>query len=248
MLLEEMIQVELLAQEAKRRGLDKDPKVQLRMQQAMRDELLRRLEAELPAVDEISEREVREYYDAHRTEFQEPERRRVLLIQLGSEEKGKEVLERAQGASGQKWGELAKKYSLENTSAKEIESSEFAGDAGFVSAPGQTRGENASVPDAVREAIFEVKSVGDVVPRLLAEEKFFYIARLGGISPARDRTAREADRTIRIELRRQKFLEAEKKLEADLRKKYPVKIDRERIKNSQPLAPGDVAPVENKRK
>jgi hypothetical protein len=229
-LLDELIEVELLAQEAERRGLDKDPKVVLRLQQAMRDELLRTVEAELPSAEQMSEREVREYYDAHRDEFKEPERRRVLLIKVGSETLGTEVLEKARGegsagASGKVWAELAQKYSLENSKAREGDPQEFAGDVGFVSAPKEERGQNDAVPDDARAGIFEIEKIGGVLPRLVSEGKFFYIVRLGGISPARDRTILEADRAIRIELRRQKFLEAEKKLEADLRKKYPVKID-----------------------
>lgn len=240
-LLDEMIEVELLAQEAERRGLDKDPKVQLRLQQAMRDELLRLVEAKLPPPEEISEREVREYYDSHRSEFKEPERRRVLLIKVGSEAVGKEVLEEAlgsdkKGASGKVWAQLAKKYSLENATAKKGDPAEFAGDVGFVSAPDQKRGVNDAVPPEARVGVFELGKVGEVLPRLVSEGKYFFIVRLGGISPARDRSLAEADRAIRIELRRQKFLEAEKALEAELREKYPVKIDEAAIKKYQPPA------------
>ncbi len=246
-LLDEMIEVELLAQEAERRGLDKDPKVQLRLQQAMRDELLRLVEAKLPAVEEISEREVREYYDAHRDEFKEPERRRVLLIKVGSEELGKKVLEKAlgpdkKGAPGKVWAELAREYSLERAAAKEGDPEEFAGDVGFVSAPGEERGENEAVPEGARAGVFEIDGIGGVLPRLVSERKFYYIVRLGGISPARDRTVAEADRAIRTEVRRQKFLEAEKKLEAELRRKYPVKIDDAAIEKFSAGSP----PVEKK--
>lgn len=229
-LLDELIEVELLAQEAERRGLDKDPKVVLRLEQALRDELLRTVEAELPPPEKISEREVREYYEAHRAEFQEPERRRVLLIKIGSESLGQEVLKKAlgedkKGASGAEWAELARKYSLEKSQAREGDPEEFAGDVGFVSAPKEERGKNDAVPDDARAGVFEVEKIGGVLPRLISEGKFFYIVRLGGISPARDRTVQEADRAIRVEIRRQKFLAAEKKLEADLRAKYPVRID-----------------------
>src|SRR5690606_27988610 len=98
---------------------------------------------------------------------------------------------------------------------------ELSGDVGFVSAPGEERGQSDAVPPEVRRAIFEVKAIGDVVPRPVKEGESYYVVRLGGISPARDRSVSEADRAIRVELRRQKFLEAEKKLEAELRKKYP---------------------------
>lgn len=259
-LLDEMIEVELLAQEAERRGLDKDPKVELRLQQALRDELLRTVEARLPAAEEISEREVREYYEAHRAEFKEPERRRVLLIKVGSESLAKEVLEKAlkeggggasgAGPSGKVWAELARKYSLENAEARKGDPEEFAGDVGFVSAPKEERGRNDSVPDEARAGVFEIQKIGGVLPRLIAEGKFFYVVRLGGISPARDRTVQEADRAIRVEIRRQKFLEAEKKLEADLRKKYPVKIDEAAIEKFTAAVPApkkdEAAPSEKR--
>lgn len=251
-LLDELIEVELLAQEAERRGLDKDPKVVLRLEQALRDELLRAVEAELPPPEKISEREVREYYEAHRAEFQEPERRRVLLIKLGSESLAEEVLKKAlgegkKGASGAVWAELAQKYSLESARARALDPEEFAGDVGFVSAPKEARGQNDAVPDEARAGVFEIEKIGGVLPRLVSEGKFFYIVRLGGISPARDRTIQEADRAIRIEIRRQKFLQAEKKLEADLRAKYPVKIDEAAL--SQLATPGSpVAPPPEKKK
>jgi peptidyl-prolyl cis-trans isomerase C len=230
-LLDEMIEVELLAQEAERRGLDKDPEVQLRLQKALRDELLRLVEARLPALEEISEREVRAYYDAHRSEFQEPERRRVLLIKVGSQSVADEVLQAAQGATGQQWAELARKYSLEHATAREGDPEEFAGDVGFVSPPGEERGANNAVPDEARKEVFGLKKIGDVALHAVSEGKYFYIVRLGGISPARDRTISEADRAIRVELRRQKFLQAEKDYEAELRKKYPVKIDEQALLN-----------------
>jgi hypothetical protein len=246
-LLDEMIQVELLAQEARRRGLDKDPEVQLGIQQALRDELLRQLEAELPPLEEISEREVREYYAAHRDEFREPERRRVLFIRLGSQKLAEKVLEEARGASGKKWGQLAREYSLERNNLGAEDALELAGDVGFVSASDQKRGENEAVPSALRAAIFEVKDVGDVVPQVLEDEGFFYVARLGGISPARDRSATDADRAIRVELRRQLFIQAEKKLEADLRKKYPVSIDAQAIADFAPPSPDDAPPPESEK-
>jgi hypothetical protein len=67
----------LLAQEERRRGLDKDPEVELMMDQALRDELLRKIEAELPEPEKIGEREVRDYFEKHRAEFPERSTRRI---------------------------------------------------------------------------------------------------------------------------------------------------------------------------
>jgi hypothetical protein len=82
--------------------------------------------------------------------------------------------------------------------------------------------------------------VGDVVPEPIKEGDSHYVARVGGISPARDRSVADADRAIRVELRRQKFLEAEKQFEAELRKKYPVVIDEAAIESYR--APEPAAP------
>lgn len=224
-LLDEMIELELLAQEAERRGLDRDPEVQLRLQQALRDEVLEELRRSLPPPESLTEREVRDYYEAHREQFQEPERRRVLAIVLSSKNLAKKVATEAQNASGVVWGDLAKKYSLDRRGFKEGDAPEWAGDLGFVSAPQETRGENAEIPDEVREAVFRLEKLGDVSPEPVEVGGRHYIVRYGGTSPARDRSLRDADRTIRVELLRQKYLEKERELEAELQKKYPLVID-----------------------
>lgn len=228
-LLDEMIEVELLAQEARRLGLDQDAEVQLHLQQAMRDELLNRLDKRVPGPDSFSEREVRAYYDAHRSEFSEPRRHRVLAIAVDQESLATEILQKVQGESGQIWAELAKKYSTLPVASGAGEAEEMAGDWGFVSQPGQERGQNAELPEALRAAIFEVEKVGEVVPHVVSAGNKHYVLRLGGVSPARERTLSEADRTIRVELRRLLFLEEEKKFEQQLRDKYPVVIDEEKI-------------------
>lgn len=80
------------------------------------------------------------------------------------------------------------------------------------------------MPAEVRAAVFQLKQVGDIFEQPVKSRDSYYIVRLEGISPARDRAVKDAERTIRIELRRQKFIQAERQLEDDLRKKYPVTI------------------------
>src|SRR6478609_9336574 len=98
-LLNEIIQVELLAEEAKRRGLDKLPETQERIRQMLRDELLRDMRQKLPGPADIPDAEVRAYFDAHHEEFKEPERRRVAHLLLATEAQAKAALQKALGAS-----------------------------------------------------------------------------------------------------------------------------------------------------
>jgi peptidyl-prolyl cis-trans isomerase C len=214
-LLDEMIEVEILAQEAKRRGLDKDPEVQLRLQQALRDEVLRKLETEQPGPEAFSEREVLDYYESHRSEFKEPERRRVQVIRVPKKSVAEKLLETLEeNSSGESWGKLALEYSSDRTNLEKDGAHELAGDLGFVSAPGQERGANLKIPDEVRAAVFQLEKVGDFSTDVVE--------------------AKEAERTIRVELRRLKFLEAEKALETSLRAKYPVVIDEKAIAAYKP--------------
>lgn len=247
-LLEEMIQSELLAREAKKRGLDRDPDVQLSILEGKRDELLAELRSKLPKPEALPEVDVRAYYDAHKNEFNEPLRHRLQFIVVGTRALGETVAKEAEGASGEQWGELARRYSIERRGLGKDDAPELAGDVGFVSAPGEKRGENLEVPEPVRAAVFQndaaqKRAVGDVVGPIEFGTRV-YVARISGISPARERSLRDADRAIRAELLRQKFLEAERELEAELRKKYPVVIDEARVKaRAAELAAGAAVPA-----
>jgi len=224
-LLEEMIRVEILAQEARKRGLAKDPEVRLATMQALRDELLLDLKRNLPKPEELSEREVRDYFAHHKSELVEPKRHRVLAIVVGSPELSQRVAEEAKDATGQRWAELAKRYSLDRRGLEADAAPELAGDYGFVSAPGELRGENAEVPPEVRSAVFRLSELGQVLAEPVPARGKYYIVRLGGVSAARERSLTDADGTIRAELLRQRFLEAERALLARLAIRYPVTID-----------------------
>jgi peptidyl-prolyl cis-trans isomerase C len=207
-LLDEIINAELLAGEAKHRGLDKRPETEQRIRQALRDEVVARSRAQLPTPAEIPEAEVRKYYEDHRAEFQEPERRRVAHIVLSDETKAKKILEQALKASPGQWGKLV-----------------LAGDLGIVSAPGEAHGENLAVPESVRAAVFKIPKLGGVHPELVPDAGKFHIVRLTGKTDARARSYVEAERAIRVTLLQLRAKKAEDDLERELRQRYPVKID-----------------------
>jgi hypothetical protein len=79
-LLNEMIDVELLAIEARRRGIDKEPETQDAVRQILREAMLAKTREGLPAPADITADEVRSYYEKYPESFTEPERRRVAAI------------------------------------------------------------------------------------------------------------------------------------------------------------------------
>jgi peptidyl-prolyl cis-trans isomerase C len=230
-LLEEMIRVELLAAEARRRGLDKRPETQERTRQILRDELLRRTRDTLPAPADIPEAEVRTYYDKHRDQFREPERRRVAHIVVADQAKAKRVIALATKATAVEWGRLVQEHSLDkqpkNAPAVPLE---LAGDLGIVSPPGDKRGENQRVPEPVRKAVFAIDKLGGVFAEPVADGGRFHVVRMTGRTDARDRSLAEADRAIRVAILQERIKQSEEKMERELRGRYPVKIDEAALK------------------
>lgn len=225
-LLEELIDLELLAEEARRRGLDKQPETQERVRQMLRDELLTQVRAAVPAPNDVSQADVRRYYDAHRDDFREPERRRVAHIELMSEAEAKVVLERARAATPAEWGKLVAEKSRDTkTKPSASMPAELAGDLGIVGPPGHPRGDNPNVPEALRAAVFEIDKLGGVLGRPVAAGGKFHVVRMTGKTDARDRSFSDAERSIRVALVQEQIRAREAELESELKKKYPVTID-----------------------
>lgn len=242
-LLEELIDLELLAEEARRRGLDKQPETQERVRQMLRDELLAQVRASAPPPGDFPEADARRYYDEHRGDFREPERRRVAHIALRSEAEAKAVLEKAQVASPAEWGKLVAEKSRDARSKPSAGlPAELAGDLGIVGPPGHPRGENPNVPEPLRAAVFEVEKLGGVLPRVVAAGGSFHVVRMTGKTDARDRTFADAERSIRVALAQQQLRAREAELELELKKKYPVTVDEAQLAKLPLPAPTAKAP------
>lgn len=226
-LLNEMINVELLASEAKRRGLDKEAETEDSVRTILRDAMLADSRADLPAPAEIPAEEVRGYFEANADRFSEPERRRVAAVVMTDKKEAQKVLKEAQkAANGAAWGDIFARNSITAPKGKNAGNpAELAGDLGIVGPMSDARGGNPRVPDAVRAAAFTLGAVGAVGAELIEAEGKLYILRLNGITPPHHRTLAESERSIRVLLLQERMLKKERDLEAELRKKYPVQID-----------------------
>jgi hypothetical protein len=230
-LLEEMIDLELLAQEAEARKLDETPAARQMVRQILRAEILRELREQQPKLEDIPSSKVRAYYEAHRDEFREPERRRLSAIVVPSAALAEQLLPKAVAAGAQAFGELVEAHSMARRPKDRgpRPPTELAGDLGFLRAPGPGVPPNPDVPDAVRAAAFEIEEQGDVLGRVVEADGRHYILRLVSVSAARDRSFPEAERTIRVALLRNEIQEAEAEYEQELRKRFPVTIDDEAL-------------------
>lgn len=110
--LEEMIKRELLLQEAKRIGIEKDPAILDRIEE-MRERIIlneflqREVENKLVAND----KELEDYYNLHREEFKSPDEVKISQIVVRSEEDAREVLKRLH--RGADFARMAKEFSID---------------------------------------------------------------------------------------------------------------------------------------
>jgi peptidyl-prolyl cis-trans isomerase C len=224
-LLTEMINVKLLAQEAHDKGYDKDPRTQEELRSVLRDAMLKDARKGAPLPADLPADEVHAYYDAHRAEFRDPERRRISAIVLGTEAAAQPVLDQAKrGLSAADWGALVKAKSVD-PSAKANVPVDLAGDLGMVSPPGDQHGDTPRMPEEVRAAAFTIGKVGDVAPQIVSAAGKFYVVRLTVKNDAQDRSFQEAERSIRVKLSQEKLRAREDALLAQLKTKFPVQID-----------------------
>jgi len=266
-LLEEMINVELLAREAERRGLDRQPETQELVRQFQRDELLRRLRASVPGPSQLSAHDVQSYYQEHRADFHDPERRRAAQIVLPDEKQALRAVSEAAAADEDRWRALVKQYNPEAVSPQGDKTTarpplDVPGDLGILSppadpaaAPGQaasaappaSKSAAASaadfeVPEPLRRAVFQIPEVGQVYPQPVAHGGRYYVLRLVSKLEARQRSLEEVDGIVRTELVRRLQEQAQAELLSRLRQSVPVRIDDAALERVPPPEPPRPAP------
>lgn len=224
-LLDEMITVQLLAKEASAKGYDKDPLARQELRAILRDSMLAEARKSAPVPADVPESEARAWFEAHRAEYKDPERRRLSVIVLRDEATARDALAAAKKSpTSTQWGEVVRAKSIDPQARANVPV-DLAGDLGIVSPPGDPRGENTRVPDEVRAAAFEIAELGGIADKVVASRGKFYVVRLTQKIAPHERTFEEAERSIRVKLAQDKLRAKEDELIAELRKTVKVAVD-----------------------
>ena len=224
-LLDEMITVQLLAKEATAKGYDKDPIAQQELRSILRDAMLAEARKNAPSPADVPEADVRAWFEAHRGEYRDPERRRLSVVVLRDEASARDALAAAKKiTSAAQWGEIVRAKSIDPQARANVPV-DLAGDVGIVSPPGDPRGENTRVPEEVRAAVFEIPEVGAIGDKVVASRGKHYVVRLTQKLAPHERTYEEAERSIRVKLAQDKLRAKEDELIAELRKTVKVEVD-----------------------
>jgi len=116
----------MLYQEALKKGLEKTPDFQKKLEEFKKLTLVTELfEKEIMSKANVSDQELKDYYDKHKEEFTPTIQIKASHILVRTEDEAKKVLARLE--KGEKFGEIAKAVSIDKGSAKN------GGDLGFFS-------------------------------------------------------------------------------------------------------------------
>ena len=164
--LTELINNELMSQDAIARGLDRSTDTQRRWDQVRRAFFMQEWIRYKQAQHEVGSAEIEKFYEDNKRGFRVPERRRLRQISAASEDQAKQALTRVLGESD--FGEVAKQVSLGPT----------ASDGGMI--PGWVMRANEKAAAFPNDADAAGAQVTSLEPKL--EAAAFAVDQVGGVS------------------------------------------------------------------
>ena len=218
--LDNLIRFEVLATEAERRGLDKDPEVVQTMKSAMITKLLKdELERGIKPED-VPEADMQAHFAAHQAEFNKPEEVRVSAVVLKSKAKADEVARLARSAGGKSnkaFRDLVSKYSIDEDSKLR------GGDLRYFAR------DSTEVPRPLVEAAFGLEKTGDLAGPI-AVDGTFYVIKQTGRRKAVVKTYEQVKRQIQNDLYKDRREGSQKQFVEQLRSKAKVEVFEDNLK------------------
>ncbi|MBI4336109.1 MAG: peptidylprolyl isomerase [Candidatus Omnitrophica bacterium] len=218
-LVDDMVLEILLYNEAKQRGYQNDKEVKDLLREAEKKIVISKLIKDAVEVKtNVSDKEVEEYYNAHKEEFSVPERWKASHILVKTEAEAKGALDEL--SKGKSFEDAAKEKS-QDASAKK------GGDLGYF-----TRGQ--MVPEFEEAATkLEIGQTSGVVKSQFG----FHIVKLTDKRPASTQELSDASARIKNNLLSTKRREAFDKLVADLKTKTKVAVNETLLKPEKTEGP-----------
>jgi len=159
--LNDLVNEKLLYKEALHKGFDKNQKVLDEMEKIKRGLILREFVQDLFSAEiPISDEEVINYFNEHKSEYDKPERVRVSHIVISDKGLAEKLLTKIK--QGENFKELAKKSSIDTTSNYK------GGDLGYI--------ERGIMPAEFDEAAFAMKKEGEL-SRIIKTGKGYHIIK-----------------------------------------------------------------------
>jgi len=234
--LETIIQTNLLADQALKDGFDKDDEVIEESRKALIQQWIKEKFNDAEGMKAIPEAAIHEYYDAHRSDYQRPERLRVQIVLFasdhGGEAKAKADAQQARKALAAK-KDLAAFAELARLRSDEPVSKMRGGDLDFHSQEELAK----SWGDEVAKAAFSLK-VPDEVSEVVRGNQGYYLVRLEARQPAFNRSFEQVEAGLRSRLWNEKRSKIYDDYMKGLMDAAHIKIDDAQLAKINPNQPG----------
>ncbi|MGM0574417.1 MAG: peptidylprolyl isomerase [Myxococcota bacterium] len=229
-LLKHMVELEVLAREAKREGLDEHPRVQHALKEALARQLLTTAPPLTGSVADIPEEEVAAWYQDHRDEFVQPERRRVALLMVNTEEDARRLRGRITDAISEQprmarqiFGDFVEEHSIDRETRPD------KGDLGWfdrqgLSPEGQTRAD-----DAVTSHAFDLDRVGAVSEPFQLSNEAWVVVQLTNRRPRRAQDLDQVRFRIQNAILQERQAEERERFIASLKEEAEVEVHADRL-------------------
>ena len=214
--LDSLVKFEILAKEAYKRGLDKDPEVVRTMKQVMIQKLMRDEFDSKVTADTVKDADMQAYYQANLADYVKPEEVRASGIILKNKAQADRVLLEAKGDAGKTnkgFRDLVTKYSSDE------ETKLRGGDLRYFDLA------TKDLPPPVVKAAFGLVNTGDVSPVVDAGNGQFYILKQTGRRKSMTKSFDEAKAQIRNKLFREQRMQAQKDFVEGLRAQAKIEIN-----------------------
>jgi peptidyl-prolyl cis-trans isomerase C len=237
--LDNLIRFELIAQEAERRGYSNDEEVQRVRKQMMIQRLNKELQ-ESVRLSDITEEEMRAYYEEHEADYHKAEMVRIARILTATEAEAQKVLNlaKAKASDSRYFRELAREHSID------AQTKEQGGDLPYFPSVADRQEGDPEIDPALVEAAFSLDLRDPLYSKVVKTADGWNVIRLRGRRKARDLAFDDVKRQIRHRLHRDKLRDVRDGLVAKLRKSAKITIFEEELAKVRIEMPTEPAPGE----
>jgi len=225
--LEALLSTMLLADEARRRGVDRDPQVSATIRRILSQRFEQRAILEAITPDAIGADEVARHFQEHLSDYQQPEYRRATILITRDQAAATRAAEGCRSARGdlRRVRALVRELSVDETSRA------HEGDAFYFQREGQPSGDGQALDPALATAVFALARETDVTAPVPLRDGRFGVAVLTGIRPAlrRELTDPGVSASIRGFLVRERRTRREAELLREIRGRINPELHEEHL-------------------
>ncbi|MBI5498597.1 MAG: peptidyl-prolyl cis-trans isomerase [Deltaproteobacteria bacterium] len=234
-LLEDMISLAVMEQEARRLGLDQDPETRFHVERILAEKMEAQLKNELRLQirQAITPQDEETYFAAHADRYNRPELASAAHILVATEAEAQAILAQlaAPGAERSLFATLAAEKSLDQATK------DRGGNLGSFTRPDVHSDRFRSVDPAIATAAFEMKDIGQIYERPVQTAEGFHVLKLMGRRPADVRRLDQVRPTVRMAIEEERFQEAWKARLQELQSQLGVELHPENLTDVRPVLP-----------